>query len=170
MTTTVESAVAADLISAECAVDRRSALAPFEPLIGSWDLHYTYRPAGGEPIEGTGYAHFGWGLRGTAIVDIWSFDSGFVGTTIRYYDPHVDRFRSTWISPSRNVTIPFVGRCVEGRIVLNAVLDNPSARRLRWSFVSIADDRFSWIGEACDDGVTWFRTQEIEGFRKSSHV
>jgi hypothetical protein len=164
--TMLVTALAADLISDEPAEDRRAALAPFEPLIGTWDLQYTYVRGSGERVEGTGYAHFGWGLHGTAIVDIWAFDSKFVGTTIRYYDAQIDRFRSTWICPARNVTIPFIGRVVDGRIVLLASLNDPPGRRLRWQFVRIEEERFSWTGEVCDDGATWYPVQHIEGTRR----
>ena len=163
----VMTAVAADLVSAEAAADSSAGLAPFEPLIGSWDLRYTYRKASGERIDGTGYAHFGWGLRGTAIVDIWAFDSGRVGTTIRYYDAVIDRFRSTWICPNANVTIPFIGRAVDGKIVLNAYPNDPPGRRVRWSFINIEAANFSWIGETCDDESNWLLVQEIEGTRSS---
>lgn len=160
-------AVAADLISDEVTAERRTALAPFEPLIGSWDLRYIYRKGSGERIDGTGYAHFGWGLHGTAIVDIWAFnDAAIVGTTIRFYDPLIDRFRSTWICPAQNVVIPFLGRAADGKIILNATQSGPPDRRLRWSFVSISAESFSWTGEISDDGTTWFLSQEIEGRRK----
>jgi hypothetical protein len=158
-------AVAADLISDAPAPERKGELAAFEPLIGSWDLRYIYRKASGDCIEGTGYAHFGWGLRGTAMVDIWAFDSGVAGTTIRYYDAQIDRFRSTWICPARNALVPFIGRVVDGKIVLNALANDPPGRRLRWSFVSISSEHFSWTGEVCDDGATWLLVQEIEGSR-----
>ena len=161
----VMNAVAADLISKEAATDRRAGLGPFDPLIGSWDLRYTYRKASGERIEGTGYAHFGFGLRGAAIVDIWAFDDGRVGTTIRYYDAAIDRFRSTWISPQSNVVVPFIGRAIDGKIILNATLNDPPGRRARWSFTHIETHSFSWTGEISDDGSTWLLVQEIEGKR-----
>lgn len=166
MIETLPTAVAADLISDAPASEHRAALAPFEPLVGSWDLIYTFRNAAGEIVEGTGYANFVWGLRGSAIVDLWAFDSGACGTTIRYYDRIIDRFRSTWISPSRNATVPFTGRVIDGRIVLNAVLNDPPGRRLRWSFAEITQERFSWIGEICDDGSTWLLVQTIDGRRR----
>lgn len=159
-------AVAADLISGEPAADRDNALAAFAPLIGSWDLHFVYRRATGERIEGTGYAHFGWGLGGLAIVDIWGFQDGVVGTTIRFYDAKIDGIRSTWICPARNALVSFVGRACDGRIVLNAAVDDPRGRRIRWSFVRIEPEQFSWTGEVSDDGTTWLLLQEIEGVRR----
>jgi hypothetical protein len=158
--------VAADLISENVLDDRRAGLAAFEPLIGSWDLRYKYWTAGGEHVEGTGYLNLGWGLRGTAVVDIWTFDSGIVGTTIRYYDSSIDRIRSTYICPARNTFAPFIGRAVGGKIVLIAYPNDPPGRRLRWSFVEIASETFSWTGEICDDGSTWLLVQEIEGTRR----
>ncbi len=160
-------AVAADLISEEPAADQATALAAFAPLIGSWDLRYVYRPASGEHVAGTGYAHFGWGLGGQAIVDIWGFENSVVGTTIRFYDATAGCFRSTWICPARNALIAFVGRAVEGRIILNARANDPPGRRIRWSFTAIESQRFFWTGEISDDaGSTWLLNQEIEGKRR----
>ena len=159
-------AVAADLVSAEPAPDRRAGLAAIEPLIGSWDMRSVYQKASGERIELGGYVNFGWGLRGTAIVDIFAFETGIVGTTIRYYDAENDRICSTWICPARNTLIPFLGRAVDDKIVLDATLDDPRGRRLRWSFVKIEPEAFSWTGEVCDDGSTWRLVQEIEAKRR----
>ncbi len=164
-------AVATDLLSNEPAADLAVALSAFAPLIGNWDLRYVYRPASGERVEGSGYAHFGWGLRGRAIVDIWGFEDGVVGTTIRFYDSTVGSFRSTWICPARNALVPFVGRAIDGRIILNAVANDPPGRRIRWSFVSIEAQRFSWTGEVSDDGgATWLLVQEIEGSRRVNNL
>lgn len=162
----VATATAADLISDELLAERQAGLGAFEALIGSWDLRYRYRRASGEQLEGGGYANFGWGLRGTALVDIWAFDLGYAGTTIRFYDPTIDRIRSTWICPAQNAVIPFLGRSFDGKIVLNATVGEPPGRRVRWSFVSIAGNRFSWTGEICDDGSTWLHVSDIEGTRR----
>jgi hypothetical protein len=160
--------VAADLLSPEPDAERRDGLAPFEPLIGSWDMRSWYRKASGQRIDMTGYINFAWGFRGTALVDIFAFDGGVVGTTIRFYDPERDRIRSTWICPARNALVPFTGRAVDGKIVLNATLPDPPGRRLRWSFVSIEPERFHWTGELCDDGGDWLLVQEIEATRNSN--
>lgn len=161
-------AVAAGITSPDPTADAKENLAAFVPLVGSWDLAYTFRRGTGKYLEGTGYAHFAWGLGGTAIVDIFGFDTGQVGTTIRFYDPAIDAFRSTWICPIRNALIPFIGRAIDGRIVLDAVPRDPAGRRLRWSFVTIEAERFSWRGEASDDdGRTWLLLQTIEGTRST---
>ncbi|HTW84605.1 MAG TPA: hypothetical protein VMD91_11090 [Candidatus Sulfotelmatobacter sp.] len=166
--TTLVAAIAADLISDTVAAAAAGPMAAFAPLVGSWDLCYVHHRGSGERIDGTGYVRFGWGLQGLAIVDIWAFDgAAVVGTTIRFYDPKIDGFRSTWICPARNVLLPFVGRVIDERIVLDATLADPPGRRVRWAFVSIEAERFSWTGEISDDGgTTWLRTQEIEGTRR----
>jgi hypothetical protein len=167
--TTLEAAVAADLITAAVAPEAADQLAAFAPLIGSWDTRYWYRTGLGREIEGTGYVHFGWGLNGRAIVDLWGFEDGTVGTTIRYYDAKIDGYRSTWICPARNALLPFVGRVLDGRIILNAVLGDPPGRRLRWTFVAIEAERFDWTGELSDDdGVSWLLTQRISGTRRNA--
>lgn len=165
---TLAAVVARDLISLGPAPSHRDELAAFEPLLGSWDLRCVYRRANGPRAEGQGYAHFGWGLGGRAIVDVWGFDDGAVGTTIRFYDSKIDAFRSTWICPARNALLPFVGRALDAKIVLDAVAVDPPGRRVRWSFVEIAPARFSWTGEISDDGTNWLLTQEIEGARAAT--
>jgi hypothetical protein len=93
--------VAADLISRDLEPERRDGLAPFEPLIGSWEMRSWYRRASGQRVDMTGYVNFAWGFRGTALIDVFAFDAGVVGSTIRFYDPERDRVRSTWICPAR---------------------------------------------------------------------
>ena len=158
-------AIAADLLSDGPAADRQPGLAAFEPLVGSWDLRTSIRRASGQRTELGGYVNFGWGLRGTALIDIFAFDGGVAGTTIRYYDAEADCIRSTWICPARNALIPFVGRVLDGKIVLNAALGNPAGRRIRWTFTKIEPTAFYWTGEVCDDGSNWLLVQEIEGKR-----
>jgi hypothetical protein len=160
-------AVASDLLSNELEADRRDGLAPFEPLIGSWDMRSWYQRSSGQRTELRGYVNFAWGFRGTALVDIFGFEGGVVGSTIRFYDAERDRIRSTWICPSRNALVPFTGRAVDQKIVLTATLADPPNRRLRWSFVSIEAQTFHWTGEVSEDGGDWLLVQEIEGKRRA---
>jgi hypothetical protein len=167
--TTLEATVAADLLTADVDPEAADRMAAFAPLIGSWDTRYWYRTGLGRESEGNGYVHVGWGLNGLAIVDLWGFEDGTVGTTIRFYDATIDGFRSTWLCPARNVVLPFVGRVLDGRIILNAVRSDPPGRRVRWTFVAIAAERFDWTGEVSDDdGVTWLLTQRITGTRRKA--
>ena len=68
--------------------------------------------------------HFNWILDGRAVQDVWgSLDPSthrFVpwGTTIRYYDPRLGAWRSTWIAPRQKAVRRFIGRKVGDEIVL----------------------------------------------------
>jgi len=82
----------------------------FGQFVGSWDLEWAGTGANGQPATATGELHFGWVLGGRAVQDIWIVPgrgqpgegqppSAFHGSTIRFYDPSIDAWRSTWIEP-----------------------------------------------------------------------
>src|SRR5258705_4909610 len=82
----------------------------FGQFVGSWDLEWAGTGANGEPATATGELHFGWVLGGRAVQDIWIVPgrgqpgegqppSAFHGSTIRFYDPSTDAWRSTWVAP-----------------------------------------------------------------------
>jgi hypothetical protein len=82
----------------------------FGRFVGSWQLEWTGRGAGGQPASMTGELHVGWVLGGRAVQDVWIVPGrgqpgegqpplAFHGSTIRFYDPAIDAWRSTWIEP-----------------------------------------------------------------------
>lgn len=99
----------------------------FGQFVGSWDLEWAGTGANGEPATATGELHFGWVLGGRAVQDIWivpgrgqpgegQLPSAFHGSTIRFYDPSIDAWRSTWVEPvncrvRRFVGLPTVTSC-----------------------------------------------------------
>jgi hypothetical protein len=136
----------------------------FAQFIGSWDLQWTATGADGEPLSATGELHFGWVLGGRAIQDIWIVPGrgqpgegqpphAFHGTTIRFFDDHIDAWRSTWMNPVMNTVRRFIGREEGGRIVL---ISDEELPHQRWSFSDIEPDSFRWQGEFSNDGgLTW---------------
>lgn len=127
-------------------------LAPFAPLIGSWDVDIVYHGAGGERRV-TGEWHFGWALEGRALVDVWIAParplrngpmpvSGEWGVTVRFYDPSIDAWRSTWHGPKHGVLMPFIGRRVDGEIVLEGTFQPGEVTR--WIFSDITPETFRW--------------------------
>ncbi len=136
----------------------------FGRFVGSWHLEWTGRDISGQPTTMTGELHFGWVLGGRAVQDIWIVPGrgqpgegqpplAFHGSTIRFYDPAIDAWRSTWIEPVNGRVRRFIGRPSGGDIVLLSDEDDP---QLRWRFTDIAADSFSWHAETShDSGVTW---------------
>lgn len=62
---------------------------------------------------------------------------GFHGTTIRFHDPELGAWRSTWIDPPNNRVRRFIGRPVDEGI-------EPT---WRWRFRDITPDSFAWTSD-----------------------
>ena len=142
----------------------------FGRFVGSWIIDWT----GGLMHQAIGELHFGWVLAGRAIQDIWIVPGrgqpgegdpplAFYGTTIRFYDPVIDAWRSTWIEPVNHRVRRFIGRPEEDDIVLLSQEDEP---RLRWRFTDVRADSFTWIGQSSSDGgATWNVDEEMHARR-----
>lgn len=119
----------------------------FGQFVGSWDITERRVP-GFRGSTGTGEVHFNWILDGRAIQDVWGMIDPAtqrlvpVGTTIRYYDPSLRAWRSTWLSPLQGVVRRFIGRKVGDEIVLKE--ENRGRRTERWIFADIRPDSFRW--------------------------
>ena len=150
-------------------------LALFSRFVGPWSLHWRGRTAEGGDAEADGELTFGVVLAGRAVQDVWRIPpsvpgdpgvagTGFHGTTIRFPDPSIDAWRSTWVEPLNARVRKFVGAPHGDDIVLLSVDGDP---HLRWSFVEIADKSFTWIGEASTDGGhTWFEEERMRATRR----
>ncbi|HLN89649.1 MAG TPA: hypothetical protein VK253_06250 [Candidatus Binatia bacterium] len=82
----------------------------FGQFVGDWKIvEARYWQIDGTEVKMKGEVHFGWILGGTAIQDVWmgrqegSQKVVLFGTTIRFYDQKIDAWRSTWLSPSRDL-------------------------------------------------------------------
>jgi len=136
----------------------------FGRFVGSWRLEWTGRDASGQPVTMSGELHFGWVLGGRAVQDIWIVPGrgqpgegqpplAFHGSTIRFYDPAIDAWRSTWIEPVNGRVRRFIGRPSGDGIVLLSDEEDP---QLRWRFTDITADSFTWRAEISrDGGATW---------------
>ena len=109
----------------------------FGRFIGSWDLRWSGTGPDGQPATTRGELHFGWVLGGRAVQDVWIVPGrgmpgagdpplAFHGSTIRFYDPAIDAWRSTWVEPINARVRRFIGRPAGDDIVLLSDEDDPS--------------------------------------------
>jgi hypothetical protein len=120
--------------------------------------------------------HFAWVLEGRAVQDVWivppraerphEIDPYEYGTTLRFYDPRIDAWRSTWIGPVKGLVIPFIARQVSSEIVLEG--HNPEGLPIRWIFSEITPHSFRWRSNVSKDGgQSWQGIQEM-GVRRTA--
>ena len=148
----------------------------FGRFIGEWDIAWQGVADDGRPATGRGLLTFGWVLGGRAVQDVWVVEldpdpdgtprpGGFHGTTVRFYDPAMGAFRSTWIEPYHSRVRRFIGRLDGGGIVLLSDEDEP---QLRWRFTDVEPDSFLWIGELSrDGGATWQHDETMRLTRRA---
>ncbi len=147
-------------------------LMQFGRFVGSWDLDVIYYDESGSVTRRTpGEWHFGWALEGRAVADVWIVPPrsqrpagapppGEFGVTIRFYDPNIEAWRSTWHGPVNAIVKPFVAREIGGEMVLERTEDSGAIQH--WVFGDITEARFRWRAEiSSDDGRTWRLQQEM---------
>lgn len=147
----------------------------FARFVGEWDVVVIYHLGGTKEIR-RGEWLFGWILDGMAIQDVWRVPSraesarsgaavhGY-GTTVRFYDPAIAAWRSTWHGLVKGEVIPFIGRSAGPEIHLEDRRADPVVRR--WAFSAIAADAFHWRNElSSDGGATWLLEQEMDAVRR----
>ncbi len=140
----------------------------FGQFVGDWDIiEDRYWQADGTEIKLKGEVHFGWILGGTAVQDVWSGNQEgskkitLHGTTVRFYDPKIDAWRSTWLSPIKGLVRTFIGRRVNDEIVLEST--TPGGYPEKWIFSQITPQSFRWHSEETHDGgKTWLLTEEMQ--------
>ena len=111
-------------------------------------------------------------LEGRGIQDVWIVPPRSqrpapggdyeYGTSLRFYDPTIEGWRSTWIGPQHHVVYSFTARRVGDEVQLETVLDG---QRMRWRFLDIAPDSFTWRNEREVDGA-WVLTQDFAARRR----
>jgi hypothetical protein len=156
------------------APDRAEQLGLFGQFVGSWQLDWSGFDTQGRALERRGELHVGWVLGGRAIQDIWIVPGrgmegegqpplAFHGTTIRFYDPSIGAWRSTWIEPVNHRVRRFIGRPDDSGIVLVSDDDEPW---LRWRFRNIERHSFRWRAEDSDNhGAHWRFVEEMVATR-----
>lgn len=139
-------------------------MALFAPLMGSWDLRVFDYGGDGNVRESSAEWHFSWALDGRAVADVWICPSradrgpgvdGEWGLSLRFYDPGIGAWRSTWHGPRRGLVMPFTARASEDGIILSARKDDVEHR---WIFSELTADAFRWRREeTAPDGTTAIR-------------
>ena len=142
-------------------------LALFGQFVGDWDIvENRHLQDDGTWSKERGRLHWRWILEGRALQDVWSSideETGREvpwGTTVRFYDPKIDAWRSTWISPRQGAVKTFIGRNVGGEIVLER--KSEEGYLVKWIFSDIARDSFRWRAEESRDGKTWNLREEMK--------
>lgn len=148
-----------------------SELMLFGQFVGAWSVDVVYYNADGSVRWRTpGEWHFDWVLEGRAIADVWmvppraqraprSESPGEFGMTLRFYDPRLKAWRSTWHGPVNGYVLPFVARSVGDEIILERV---EHGEITRWIFDSIQVGSFHWRAiTSRDSGASWRLDQEM---------
>jgi len=145
----------------------------FDRFVGTWDCDYASFKEDGRTEHAKGEVIFGWVLDGHAVQDIWiwieenSSGERKLGTTVRFFDPKLGKWRIIWIDPVSPAIKLLTGGAVGDRIVLEGTADD--GLRKRWSFSEIRNDSFIWRGEKSRDaGKTWRLTDEYHLKRRSA--
>ena len=145
----------------------------FGQFVGAWDVDVTNIAPDGTKEEFKGEWHFGWVLEGRAIMDVWitprrslrgQADPYEYGATLRFFDPTLQAWRSTWIGPMNQVVRPFIARQMEDEIILEGSFTPGSLTR--WIFSQITPTSFHWRNiVSSDNGATWITVQEMAAWR-----
>jgi hypothetical protein len=149
----------------------------FGQFVGDWDILECRYEDGDTWSTSEGELHWRWILEGKAVQDVWSTIDKEThrvvpgGTTIRFYDPKIDAWRSTWISPEQGVVKMFIGRKVGEEIVLELVnQEKEEGRLVKWVFSEITSTSFHWRAEESRDaGKTWEIHEEMKIRRKKKN-
>lgn len=163
------------------AEEHRAELMQFGRFVGSWDLDVIYYDAtGGITRRTLGEWHFGWALEGRAIEDVWIVPPrgqrpagcpppGEYGVSLRFYDPRIAAWRSTWHGPVNGIVWPFLARALGDEMVLERTDDDGAL--VHWIFGDITSTSFHWRADrSLDGGATWHREQDMFATRVGGAV
>lgn len=143
-------------------------MALFAPLMGSWALRVFDYAEDGSARESSAEWHFSWALDGRAVADVWINPAradrepdgdGEWGLSLRFYDPAIRAWRSTWHGPRRGSVLPFTARASDDGIILSARTNDIEHR---WTFSELAADSFRWQREeTAPDGTITIRQRFV---------
>jgi hypothetical protein len=147
----------------------------FGRLIGTWDGEYTEFSNDGKATHSSGEWIFGWVMDGRAIQDLFiihpsaAHQAGFVGTTLRFYDPKSQTWSVTFIDPENGAVETLTGSAVgDDRIVL--LSKDSDGKESRWSINDIRRDSWIFRDEASSDAGKSWRLREEDHMKRRGAV
>jgi hypothetical protein len=136
----------------------------FDRLVGTWDCDYSFYLDDGSVRHKRGELLVGWILDGRAVQDIFvtypadGEKDRRIGTTIRFFDTSLKKWRVIFVSPQFNYVVNVQGGSEGDRIVLRGV--DIDGAPIRWSFNDIKPHSFVWRGEKSHDGEKTWKLEE----------
>lgn len=141
----------------------------FGQFVGAWNVDISNISPDGTKRVIKGEWHFGWALEGRAVMDVWiaprrslrDIETPYeYGATVRFFDPGIQAWRSTWIGPANHIVRPFIARQVEDEIILEGSFS--ADNQTRWIFSHITPTSFHWRNiVSSDNSKTWITVQEM---------
>jgi len=149
----------------------------FGRFVGQWDLVVSwYATDGTIERREPGEWEFAYALEGRAVIDVWIVPpraervarlqerSGEYGMSVRFYDPQIEAWRSTWHGPVNRVVLSFIARQEGDDMILERT---EGAETTRWIFTEITANSFRWMNMiSSDDCRTWTLRQEMRAVRR----
>jgi hypothetical protein len=158
------------LIATGSAADHSDKLMAFGRLAGRWKFTGRQYNDNGSQTTDRGEIQVGWILGGRALQDVW-IETGvseghpeMYGTTVRFYDPKIDAWRSVWSNPSTGTMRTFIGHATPDGIAFEG--EDSSGRQIRWVFSEIAEESFRWHAEREVTPGKWHTYEELRAVRK----
>jgi hypothetical protein len=143
----------------------------FGRLVGTWDVEYTDFSKNGKVTHRSGEFLVGWVMDGRAIQDLFiihpstAHKEGFIGTTLRYFDPKSGTWSVTFIDPENGAVETLKGGALgDDRIVL--LSQNTDGKVSRWSFEDIRPDSWVFRDERSSDGGKTWRLLEVDHLKR----
>jgi hypothetical protein len=143
----------------------------FGRFVGTWDGEYNEFSKDGKTARSSGEWIFGWVMDGRAIQDLFiihpseAHKEGFIGTTLRYFDPKSRTWSVSFIDPEDDVVETLTGGAVgDDRIVL--LSPNMDGKESRWSFEDIRPDSWIFRDERSSDGGKTWRLREVDHLKR----
>jgi hypothetical protein len=146
----------------------------FGRLIGTWNGEYTEFSNDGKATRSSGKWIFGWVMGGRAIQDLFiiypsAAHQGFVGTTLRYFDPKSGTWSVTFVDPENGAVETLTGGAVgDDRIVL--LSHDEDGKQRRWSLEDIRPDSWVFRDEGTHDGGKTWRLLEVDHLKRRGAV
>ncbi len=170
MNAVLTSPFAAALLAPASTPDHSEKLQLYEWLVGSWEMDVMIHKADEAKQTLRGTVNAAWVLDGRAIQDVFAVPGLFCGTSLRFYDPHIDAWQVFWIDPLKSVFFRMTGRKL-GNEIVNEGKETPELARayglpentvatVRWIFAEIQPNSFRWRSERSTGGDEWVVQRE----------